>query len=42
MLYRQRGSISSYAEFDQVAANGVTGLSGVIKQLLGIDKPQVA
>lgn len=42
MLYRQRGSISSYAEFDQVAANGVTGLSGVIKQLLGIDRPQVA
>lgn len=42
MLYRQRGSISSYAEFDQVAANPVTGLSGVIKQLLGIDRPQVA
>lgn len=42
MLYRQRGSISSYAEFDQVAANGITGLSGVIKQLLGIDRPQVA
>lgn len=42
MLYRQRGSISSYAEFDQVAANPVTGLSGVIKQLLGVDRPQVA
>jgi len=42
MLYRQRGSISSYAEFDQVAANAVTGLSGVIKQLLGVDRQQVA
>lgn len=42
MLYRQRGSISSYAEFDQSPMNGITGLSGVIKQLLGVDRPQVA
>ena len=42
MLYRQRGSIDSYASFDQQGATAVTGLSGVIKQLLGIDRPQVA
>jgi len=42
MLYRQRGSIDSFAQFDTNAMNPVTGLSGVIKQLLGIDRPQVA
>ena len=42
MLYRQRGSIDTYASFDQQGASPVTGLSGVIKQLLGIDRPQVA
>jgi len=43
MLYRQRGSIDSFASFnDMGGAMGVTGLSGVIKQLLGIDRPQVA
>jgi hypothetical protein len=42
MLYRQRGSIDSFAQFDINAMNPVTGLSGVIKQLLGIDRPQVA
>jgi hypothetical protein len=43
MLYRQRGSIDSFASFnDMGGAMGVTGLSGVIKQLLGIDRPQCA
>jgi hypothetical protein len=42
MLYRQRGSIDSFAQFDTNSMNPVTGLSGVIKQLLGIDRPQVA
>lgn len=41
MLYRQRGSIDSFAQFDNAQAP-VIGLSGVIKQLLGIDRPQVA
>lgn len=42
MLYRQRGSIDSFASFGDGGAVAVTGLSGVIKQLLGIDRPQVA
>ena len=42
MLYRQRGSIDSFASFSDNGAMAVTGLSGVIKQLLGIDRPQVA
>jgi len=42
MLYRQRGSIDDFASFNQNGATAVTGLSGVIKQLLGIDRPQVA
>ena len=42
MLYRQRGSIDSFASFGDGGAVTVTGLSGVIKQLLGIDRPQVA
>ena len=42
MLYRQRSSIDSFASFGDGGAVSVTGLSGVIKQLLGIDRPQVA
>ena len=42
MLYRQRGSIDQFASFGDGGAVTVTGLSGVIKQLLGIDRPQVA
>ena len=42
MLYRQRGSIDSFSSFGDGGAVTVTGLSGVIKQLLGIDRPQVA
>ena len=39
MLYRQRGSIDIYASFTDAGSGPVTGLSGVIKQLLGIDRP---
>jgi hypothetical protein len=42
MLYRQRGSIDDFASFNQTGAAPATGLSGIIKQLLGIDRPQVA
>jgi len=42
MLYRQRGSIDTFASFGDGGSVSVTGLSGVIKQLLGIDRPQVA
>ena len=42
MLYRQRGSIDSFASFDGMGGGSVIGLNGVIKQLLGIDRPQVA
>lgn len=41
-LYRQRGSIDQYASFDGMATAPVVGLSGIVKQLLGIDRPQVA
>jgi hypothetical protein len=40
--YRNRGSIDQFASFGDGGAVNVTGLSGVIKQLLGIDRPQVA
>ena len=42
-LYRQRGSVQDFAGFDQFNPAGNTvGLSGIVKQLLGIDRPQVA
>ena len=40
--YRNRGSIDQFASFGDGGAVNVTGLSGMIKQLLGIDRPQVA
>ena len=40
--YRQRGSIDQFASFDGMATAPVVGLSGMVKQLLGIDRPQVA
>lgn len=42
-LYRQRGSIDQFASFSDMGS-GVTvaGLSPIIKQLLGISRPQVA
>jgi hypothetical protein len=41
-LYRQRGSIDTFASFDTMGTAPVLGLSPIIKQLLGIDRPQVA
>ena len=41
-LYRQRGSIDTFASFDAMSTAPVTGLSPMIKALLGIDRPQVA
>jgi hypothetical protein len=41
-LYRQRGSIDQFASFDAMGTASVVGLSPIIKQLLGIDRPQVA
>jgi hypothetical protein len=41
-LYRQRGSIDAFASFDGMSTAPVVGLSGMVKQLLGIDRPQVA
>lgn len=41
-LYRQRGSIDQFASFDQMGTTSVVGLAPIVKQLLGIDRPQVA
>ncbi len=41
-LYRQRGSIDQFASFDGMATAPVTAMSGMVKQLLGVDRPQVA
>lgn len=41
-LYRQRGSIDQFASFDAMSTAQIVGLSPIIKQLLGIDRPQVA
>ena len=41
-LYRQRGSIDSFASFQSMGTAPVMGLNGMIRQLLGIDRPQVA
>ena len=40
-LYRQRGAVTDFAGFDGLAAGGSMGLSPMIKQLLGIDRPAV-
>jgi hypothetical protein len=40
-LYRQRGAVTDFAGFDGLAAGGSLGLSPMIKQLLGIDRPAV-
>jgi len=40
--YRQRGSVDSYASFQDMGAPPVPGLNGMIKQLLGIGRPAVA
>ena len=41
-LYRQRGSIDQFASFDAMGTTSVIGLAPIVKQLLGIDRPQVA
>jgi hypothetical protein len=41
-LYRARGSIDVFASFNDMATAPTVGLSPMIKQLLGIDRPQVA
>jgi hypothetical protein len=40
--YRQRGSLDSIASFSDMGVAPVQGLSPMIKQLLGIDRPAVA
>lgn len=42
-LYRSRGSVGdTFASFDGMGQPAYTGLSAIVKQLLGIDRPQVA
>jgi hypothetical protein len=41
-LYRQRGSVDQFASFQNMGTTPVMGLNGMIRQLLGIDRPQVA
>jgi hypothetical protein len=41
-LYRQRGAVTDFASFDGMPAGNSVGLSPMIKQLLGIPRPQVA
>ena len=41
-LYRQRGSVDQFASFQNMGVTPVMGLNGMIRQLLGIDRPQVA
>jgi len=41
-LYRQRGAIDQFASFSDMGQAPTTGLSPLIKQLLGISRPQVA
>ena len=40
-LYRERGSVDSFASFDNMGGGTPFGSMGRIKQLLGIDRPQV-
>ena len=41
-LYRQRGSVTDFASFDGMVTGGSNGLSPMIKQLLGVNRAQVA
>ena len=41
-LYRQRGGISDFSSFDSMSVGSTNGLSPLVKQLLGVDRPQVA
>lgn len=41
-LYRQRGAVDQFASFTDMGTAPVVGLSPIIKQLLGVNRPQVA
>ena len=41
-LYRQRGSVTDFASFDGMVSGGSNGLSPAIKQLIGVNRAQVA
>ena len=41
-LYPQRGGISDFASFDGMSQGSTNGLSPLVKQLIGVDRPQVA
>ena len=41
-LFRQKGSIDQFASFTDMGTAPTVGLSGIVKQLLGINRPQVA
>jgi hypothetical protein len=41
-LYRQRGSVDAFASFNEMGSQPPMALSGIVKQLLGIERPQVA
>lgn len=41
-LYRQRGSVDAFASFNEMGSQPPMALSGMVKQLLGIERPQVA
>ena len=41
-LYRQRGGISDFSSFDSMSVGSTNGLSPLVKQLIGVDRPQVA
>jgi hypothetical protein len=41
-LYRQRGGVTDFASFDGLGTGNTMGLSPMIKQLLGVDRPAVA
>jgi hypothetical protein len=41
-LYRERGSVDSYASFQDMAITAPTGTMGQIMRLLGIRRSQVA
>ena len=40
--FRQRGSVDQFASFTDMGTAPTVGLSGIVKQLLGINRPQVA
>jgi hypothetical protein len=42
-LWRARGSVQdTFSTFDNMGGGNVNAMTAVIKQLLGIDRPQVA